>query len=598
MLRHNATRELPPTPRRLARLGARCVVRRDAGRAGPPGRAGRRRPRRTTTAAADRRHAAPDRALGQGRGAARRPRDPAAVRRERDRPLLRPGLRAGPGPVLRDGLPPPRDGGPDQRAARPEHGRDRHVHPHHGLAPRRRPGVRTARARDAVLPRLLQRRRQRLPQGPFGDRALRGVHRARARRSGLRARAVVRGRLPGLAQGDGVGPPRQHGPGDPAHQAGRHPDAGAGRGALPALPLRPQPADRRDRRVREAGCPRTSGPGHRRAAGPGRRTPGGRRHPRADRPRQRRRLQQLGGLGRAHRLGQAAARQRPAPGRLDARGLVPDGPALHDRRGRLPLRRQRVHLRRRARRGDRAQPPDRLGVHQPRPRRHRPLPGEGDRPDLPLRRQAGAAHPARRGDPGRRRGIEADHRALDPARSAAVRRLGRAVERRCQRPGTGRRPASRQRLRRGAVVDGADPASDGRRHLRLRRSDRLGAVPRGGALLRRTQPEPRVRRHRRQHRLPGARRDPDPQGRPQRGLPGGRLAPGERLDRPLRALRRAAHRAQPRRGVHRHRQPGGHRPGLPLPPHRHPRPRLPQPADPPAAEPPGSRTAPSSTSPT
>ena len=53
--------------------------------------------------------------------------------------------------------------------------------------------------------------------------------------------------------------------------------------------------------------------------------------PRPDGPRRRHRLQQLGRLGRPHRLGQAAARQRPAPQGDHARHLVPDGPALHAR---------------------------------------------------------------------------------------------------------------------------------------------------------------------------------------------------------------------------------------------------------------------------
>ena len=45
--------------------------------------------------------------------------------------------------------------------------------------------------------------------GPSRDRG--GVLRAPARRARLHARAVDAGRLPGLAQGDGVGPARQHG---------------------------------------------------------------------------------------------------------------------------------------------------------------------------------------------------------------------------------------------------------------------------------------------------------------------------------------------------------------------------------------------------
>ncbi len=53
---------------------------------------------------------------------------------------------------------------------------------------------------------------------------------------------------------------------------------------------------------------------------------------------------------------------------------------------RLPVRRQRLHLLRPARRGDRPQPRHRLGDDQPRPGRQRPLPGEDHRQDLSLRR--------------------------------------------------------------------------------------------------------------------------------------------------------------------------------------------------------------------
>ena len=162
---------------------------------------------------------------------------------------------------------------------------------------------------------------------------------------------------------------------------------------------------------------------------------------------------------------------------------------------RLPLRRQRLHLLRAARRGDRSQPRHRLGDDQPRPRRQRPLPGEGHRQDLSLRRQAGAARRARRGDPHRRGRLEADHGALDAARAAALRRLGRAVQRRRQREGAGGLTRPRQRLRRRARVDGAHPTPDRGCALRVRRGVELERVPRGGALVRRTQPEPRVRRH-------------------------------------------------------------------------------------------------------
>ena len=90
----------------------------------------------------------------------------------------------------------------------------------------------------------------------------------------------------------------------------------------------------------------------------------------------------------------------------------------------------------------------------------------------------------------------------------------------------------------------------------------LAGVPRGGPELRRTQPEPRVRRHRRQHRLPGAGSDPDPPGRSHGRLPGGGLAAAERLERPLRAVRRAADGLQPCRGLRGHRQPGRDGSGL------------------------------------
>ena len=129
-------------------------------------------------------------------------------------------------------------------------------------------------------------------------------------------------------------------------------------------------------------------------ARPGRRTPRRRRHPRADGPWRRHRLEQLGGLGRAHGLRQAAAGERPAPGHLHPGGLVPDGAALPDGQRRLPVRRQWVHVRRHARRGDRPQPRHRLGDDQPRRGRQRPLPGEDHRQDLSLRRPPGCRWPS------------------------------------------------------------------------------------------------------------------------------------------------------------------------------------------------------------
>ena len=77
-----------------------------------------------------------------------------------------------------------------------------------------------------------------------------------------------------------------------------------------------------------------------------------------------------------------------------------------------------------------------------------------------------------------------------------------------------------------------------------------------------------VRRPRGPHRLPGARPDPDPSRRQRRHDARRGLDQRQRLDRRLRPLRRTAERPGPGGGVHRHRQPGGHRRELPLPPHR------------------------------
>ena len=63
-------------------------------------------------------------------------------------------------------------------------------------------------------------------------------------------------------------------------------------------------------------------------------------------------------------------------------------------------------------------------------------------------------------------------------------------------------------------------------------------------------------------------------------MPAAGWRPEDGLDGGVRALRRAAERARPRGGLHRHRQPGGDRPGLPLPAHHRLGPRLPVPTDP------------------
>ena len=172
----------------------------------------------------------------------------------------------------------------------------------------------------------------------------------------------------------------------------------------------------------------------------------------------------------------------------------------------------RLHVRRLPRRGHRPQPGDRLGVHEPRPRRHRPLPRGGRRRALPARAEVARLRAARGDDPDRRRGAVHVHGAL--ARSTArcsptSARTYASVG--ANAPVAGRVAGPGRRLRGRARVDGAasPPAPP-------RRSSRSTAPPTGRssatrpALLRRAQPEHRVRRPGRPHRLPGARAHPGP----------------------------------------------------------------------------------------
>ena len=560
MLRHNATRELPPAPRGPARLGTRDDVRRGAGRAGPGRLPGGRGRGRAPAPAADRRHPAPDRSDRPGGGAARRPRHPAGVRRERRGPVPRPGLRAGPGPVLRDGLPPPRHRRSDQRAAGQGHGPDRHVHPHDGLAPGRRAGVRPARALHPGLPRRVQRRGQRLPQGPLADPDLRGVHRARPRGPGLppeRWTAVdslawlkamawdLRGNMDDEIERTRLSVNRTPEQVDELYP--RYPydrnrpivtDAAAGRAAVRARPaydeagLQALEAVRRGVDAIPELLGRGSGIGSNSWVVSGDHTVSGKPllandpHLATSLP------------GVWYQMGlHCTTVDDDCP--FDVSGFtfagVPGVVIGHNQR-------------------------DRLGADQPRPRRHRPLPGEGDRADLPLRRPAGAADASRRGDPDRRRRLEADHGALDPARAAALRRLGRAVQRRRQRRGAERIAAARQRLRRGPGVDRADAPAHRRRDLRLRPGDRAGP---SSARPRARSPYPARTSSTPTATATSATRRPARSRSARAGRSGDYPAAGwlaaERLVRSLRALRRAAQRAQPGGGLHRHRQPGGHR---------------------------------------
>ncbi len=106
----------------------------------------------------------------EGRRAARRPRHPAGLRGHDRGPHVRPGVRARPGAVLRDGRAAPRHGRPPGRAVRRDRRRDRHVRPHDGLAPGRGGRAAAARPRHPGRARRLRGRRQRVPRGPVAER--------------------------------------------------------------------------------------------------------------------------------------------------------------------------------------------------------------------------------------------------------------------------------------------------------------------------------------------------------------------------------------------------------------------------------------------
>ena len=119
------------------------------------------------------------------------------------------------------------------------------------------------------------------------------------------------------------------------------------------------------------------------APAPNRRTSAGRRRAHR-RPHRRRRLQQLGRLGRAYALGQAAAGQRSAPAAERACHLVSRPPGARAARAPPPLNVVGATLAGRAARRARPQRHAGVGFHQHRPRRAGPL----HREDQPRRPQA------------------------------------------------------------------------------------------------------------------------------------------------------------------------------------------------------------------
>ena len=465
-----------------------------------------------------------------------------------------------------------------------------------GWRQRRRAGAAAAEAADPGGAGGVRRRRQRLPRDaqPVADR--RRVHRPRASAASTTgpSRGPPSTRCPGSRRWRGTSratstrrssarwsrpttrPSRWPSCSRPTttrrSTADRRPGRGRRRG------VRAGRDDRRDAEPRAAGV-------HRRPARPALLpAPPARRPARADGQGRRDRQQQLGRRRRALGDGGAVAGQRPAPRRQRPGHLGADGTALHHCLRGLPARRRRLHLLRRAGRDHRPQRRHRLGLHQPRPGRHRPLPRAGHRGPVGAGRPAPRRSSRARRPSGARRGRRHDHGARDPARAdpqrpvRLLRRPGR--RRRARRLRHRPRAAARHHERDLPGLDRADAVDDRRRDPRPEPRNGLDELPRGGVLVRRPGPEPRVRRPGRPHRLPGAWPDPDPQVGERRPAAAGGLAERERLDGRLRAVRRAAQRAGPGRGLHRHREPGGDRAGLPLLPDRRLGPRLPLGADP------------------
>ena len=302
------------------------------------------------------------------------------------------------------------------------------------------------------------------------------------------------------------------------HRADRRPGRGRGRGLRAGRDQRRHPqavaaAARAPPRARAgagrtragARCPTLLGKGD----GIGSNALGGRRRPLHDR--------------------QADPGQRPAPRRLDAGHLVPDGPALHDGSATTcPFDVSGFTFSGLPGRGDRPQPADRLGLHQPRPGRHRPLPREGRRARRylydgrrrPLRLRDEEIKVARADEPFRFTVRSTRHGPLlsDVVRAAEH---GRAPTR---RPATAR-PTRGNGYAVALAVDRAAPRAPPRT-----RSSRSTGPPTGSS----SGPRPRTSRCPSQnlvyadragnigYQAPGP--DPDPQVRQHRRLPGPGLA--------------------------------------------------------------------------
>ena len=454
----------------------------------------------------------------------------------------------------------------------------RQVHPHPRLETGRRAGAGPGGAGDSTRPAVLRRRGQRLPRPPVAER----VGPCSTPCSGSRGSATrpepwtpvdslawlkamawdLRGNMDDeIARVAGGGGP--------------HP--GPGRELFPPYPFAEHQPIVATRRGRRRGVGPSARPADGQPAAPGRRTrraavrqlrrpaAGARGDARAARPRRRPRLELLGGRRRSLRDRLADPGQRPAPrgqpaGRLDA-----DGAALPPGRRRLSAGGRRLHVLRGARRDHRPQRRHRVGLHQPRTRRHRPLSRAGARRHLAARRGLEAAAGADRDDPGarrrRRRAAGADDATTGRCSPMCPRSSRRSGPTRLRSAAPATTPsrcawtaltpsttadailaidrASTWKEFRAAASDFAVPAQN------LVYADRQGHIG---------------------YQAPGRSRSAVP-GNDGLGARRG-VAARQRLDRPGRAVRGAAARARPGGGVHRHRQPGGGRPRLPLPPHQ------------------------------
>ena len=164
----------------------------------------------------------------------------------------------------------------------------------------------------------------------------------------------------------------------------------------------------------------------------------------------------------------------------------------------------------------------RLGLHQPRPRRHRPLPRAGRRRRRGATTARRAARRPHRDDRGRAAATTVEVRIRETApRTADLRRLERVRHGRGQRRRRTSRtpptPATATASR--CAWTALEPGHTADAILALNRATRLGRVPRGRRRLRGPRAEHGVRRPRGPHRLPGARADPDPPVRQRRPVP-------------------------------------------------------------------------------